>query len=39
MLKEAVKLAAYSTILNMPEHIVSRIMRLRPGDSVIPDGN
>ena len=33
VLKEAVKLAAYSIILSMPEHIVSRIMRLRQGDS------
>ena len=30
VLKEAVKLAAYSIILSMPEHIVRRIMRLRP---------
>ena len=39
VLKEAVKLVAYSAILSMPKHIVSRIMRLRPGDSAIPDGN
>jgi hypothetical protein len=39
VLKEALKLAAYSAILSMPEPIVSRIMQLRPGDSVIPDEN
>ena len=32
VLKEAVKLAVYFIILNMPEHVVSRIMRLRAGN-------